>query len=58
MPKVIISIPDPLLKVVDLYCEQYKYNRSEFFRHAVRMVLKEVEADAETKRIAREIKTK
>lgn len=49
MPKVIISLSEPLLNVVDKYCEQYKYNRSEFFRHAVRMVIKEVEKDDNTK---------
>jgi metal-responsive CopG/Arc/MetJ family transcriptional regulator len=58
MPKVIISISEPLLTVVDKYCDQYKYNRSEFFRHAVRMVMKEVEKDDDTKRIFREDKEK
>lgn len=41
MAKVIISLSDKLLKMIDDYCEKYEYNRSEFIRHSVREVLKQ-----------------
>jgi len=40
MAKIIISLSDALLVVVDKYCKNYKYNRSEFVRHAMREVLR------------------
>jgi len=40
MAKVIFSLTDELLKLIDAHCVKFKYNRSEFIRHAVREVFK------------------
>jgi len=39
MAKVIISLPTELLKSVDIYCGDHKYNRSEFVRFALRAIV-------------------
>jgi len=40
MAKVIVSLSDKLLEVIDNYCVEFKYNRSEFVRYAVREILR------------------
>lgn len=35
-----MSLSEELLEAVDKYCKDYKYNRSEFIRHAVRYLFK------------------
>lgn len=39
MAKIIISLPDELLSKVDTYCTENEYNRSEFIRYSMRLVL-------------------
>jgi len=34
--RIIISLPKELLAVLDKYCEEHTYNRSECIRHAIR----------------------
>ena len=36
MSKIIVSLSEDLLKVVDSHCDKFKYSRSEFVRHAIR----------------------
>lgn len=38
--KIIISLPAELVNTIDAYIEKNDYNRSEFIRYAIRMVLK------------------
>lgn len=40
MAKIIVSLSDELLKIIDSYCQEYKYNRSELVRQALRELLK------------------
>ncbi len=50
MAKVIISLPDELLNKVDQYCQDFKYNRSEFVRFALRAIVdKALKKDDESK---------
>jgi metal-responsive CopG/Arc/MetJ family transcriptional regulator len=42
MAKIIVSLSEELLKEIDAYCRNFKYNRSEFVRHTVREVLKNI----------------
>ena len=42
MAKIIVSLSEELLEEIDAYCKKFKYNRSEFVRHAVREVLKKI----------------
>lgn len=49
MAKIIVSLPDKLLELVDEHCEQFKYNRSEFVRYAMRKVLKKEKYDNTSK---------
>ena len=39
MSKIIVSLSEDLLKVVDTHCEKFKYSRSEFVRYAIREVM-------------------
>jgi metal-responsive CopG/Arc/MetJ family transcriptional regulator len=40
MAKMIISLSDELLEATDSYCKKFRYNRSEFVRHAIREIIK------------------
>mgnify|MGYP001599674245 CR=1 len=46
MAKIIISLPDELLKAVDEHCKDYQYNRSEFIRFLMRQELDFAELDS------------
>lgn len=37
MAKVLLYLPDELLKILDEYCEANSYKRSELIRHFIRM---------------------
>jgi hypothetical protein len=37
--KILLSLSEELLKDVDLYCEKYRFSRSEFFRNLIRQKL-------------------
>lgn len=39
MARIIISLPNELLKDLDVYSNENKYNRSECIRHAIRELL-------------------
>ena len=41
LKKVLITVPDSLLKQVDIMAEKEKTNRSEFVREAMKLYLKE-----------------
>lgn len=49
MAKVIISLPDELLNKVDQYCGDFKYNRSEFVRFALRAIVDSKERKTDDK---------
>lgn len=37
--RIIISLPKELLELLDVYCKEKKYNRSECIRHAIRIIV-------------------
>ncbi len=39
MSKIIVSLSEDLLGVVDTHCKKFKYSRSEFVRYAIREVM-------------------
>lgn len=41
--KIIISLPEDLITTIDTYIQKNDYNRSEFIRYAIRVVLKKDE---------------
>lgn len=41
MARIIISLPDELLKALDVYKDQRQYNRSECIRHAIRELIQQ-----------------
>jgi Ribbon-helix-helix protein, copG family len=45
MAKIIISLPDDLLKQLDEYCQEKIYTRSELIRRGLRQILFEKELD-------------
>ena len=46
LKKVLITVPDTLLKQVDMLASDEKLNRSEFVREAMRMYIKEKKKSA------------
>lgn len=39
MARIIISLPEELLKELDVHAKKEQYNRSEFIRHLIRAFL-------------------
>ena len=39
MTRILLSLPDPLLNDINSYCKTFHYNRSEFMRHAARLLI-------------------
>lgn len=39
MARIIITLPKQLLILIDNFCKEKGYNRSEFIRHAVRSLM-------------------
>jgi len=39
MKRILISLPSPLLLQIDKYCKDNQYNRSEFVRYAIRLLV-------------------
>lgn len=39
MARVLVSLPDELLKALDIQAKKEKYNRSEYLRHIIRAFL-------------------
>ena len=51
MAKIIISLPDGLLKAVDEFCEESQYNRSEFIRFLMRQELGSFDPEEDEKAV-------
>lgn len=39
MVRILLSLPDSLLLDINHYCKTHHYNRSEFIRHAARLLV-------------------
>jgi metal-responsive CopG/Arc/MetJ family transcriptional regulator len=57
MTRILLSLPDALLQAINTYCITHHYNRSEFMRHAARLLVDKKEksyAQFPTSQVARE----
>jgi metal-responsive CopG/Arc/MetJ family transcriptional regulator len=43
MTRILLSLPDSLLQDINTYCKTHHYNRSEFMRHAARLLVEKIE---------------
>ena len=43
MTRILLSLPDTLLHDINDYCKTHHYNRSEFIRHAARLLVEKTD---------------